>query len=199
MPESNLGSISAGQILYSEMGDGGVGGVSICFHEAAQEAIMEMKGDKSRDTDHRVQQEQNSPRGTLWIGALDKKSGRIPEPPPPPPRLQTSNKLLERGEQPENSISSHTCHLLSPNYSVLLFRTSQRSSSTPPVPDGPPSSPLSPIFDHVSRRAVARQKKKSCGNSFRVRSESQAAGRRAGRRSGRRLRRKTICLRFPVS
>lgn len=75
---------------------------------------MEMKEDKSRDTDHRVQQEQKSRRGTLWLGALAKKSGRILEP-PPPPRLQTSNKLLERGEQPENSISSHTCHLLSPN------------------------------------------------------------------------------------
>lgn len=180
MPESNLGSISAGQILYSEMGDGGVG-VSICFHEAAQEAIMEMKEDKSHDTDHRVQQEQKSRRGTLWIGALDKKMGRILE---PPPCLQTSNKLLERGEQPENSISSHMCHLLSPNYTVLLFRTSQRSSSTPPVPDGPPLSPLSPIFDHVSRRAVARQKIKVVGtHSECAPSHRRQAGRQAGGRA----------------
>lgn len=154
-----------------------MGGVSICFHEAAQEAIMEMKEDKSRDTDHRVQQEQKSRRGTLWIGALDKKSGRILE-------SQTSNKLLERGEQPENSISSHTCHLLSPNYSVLLFRTSQRSSSTPPVPDGPPLSPSSPIFDHVSRRAVARQKIKVVGtHSECAPSHRRQAGRQAGGRA----------------
>lgn len=45
MPESNLSSISAGQILYSEKGS-----PYVSMREL--KAIMEMKGDKSHDTDH---------------------------------------------------------------------------------------------------------------------------------------------------
>lgn len=61
-----------------------------------------------------------SRRSILWIGALNKR-GLNPAPLPPP----TSNKLLQRVEQPENSISSHLCQLVSPNYTVLLFRRSE--------------------------------------------------------------------------
>lgn len=81
---------------------------------------MEMKGDKSHDTDHWVKQEQN--HGAVYFGRarLDKrrlKPARFP--------LQTSNKLSQRGRQSENSISSHLCHLVSTNYAVLLFCRSE--------------------------------------------------------------------------
>lgn len=61
-------------------------GVSICFHEATRETIMEMKEDKSRDTDHQVQQGQKN-RCALRIGALDKK-GSLDPPLPLPQTFQ---------------------------------------------------------------------------------------------------------------
>lgn len=56
----------------------------------------------------------------LWIGRLNKR-GLDPAQLP----LQTSNKHLQRGEQPENSISSHLCHLVSTNFTALLFCRSE--------------------------------------------------------------------------
>lgn len=52
----------------------------------------------------------------LWMGRLNKRRLKPVQFP-----LQTSNKLSQRGGQPENSISSHLCHLVSTNYAVLLF------------------------------------------------------------------------------
>lgn len=71
MPESNLSSISAGQILYSERG------VSIRFHEGAQEVIMEMKGDKSHVTDHWLKQKQNYATVHFGVCCFGQKSVEI--------------------------------------------------------------------------------------------------------------------------
>ncbi len=56
----------------------------------------------------------------LWTGRLNKRRLKPVQFP-----LQTSNKLSQRGGQPENSISSHLCHLVSTNYAVLLFCRSE--------------------------------------------------------------------------
>lgn len=117
-----------------------------------------------------------SRRSILWIGALNKR-GLNPAPLPPP----TSNKLLQRGEQPENSISSHLCHPVSPNYTVLLFCRSEITA--------PSLLFHRPRISHMSRQSVAAARRPvwsrvgalssslhlgKAQNSFRVRSESRA-------------------------
>lgn len=79
---------------------------------------MEMKGDKSHDTDHWVKQEQN--QGAVYLGRVNK--GRLNPAHLPP---QTSNKLLQRGEQRELSITPRLCRRISTNYSALLLWRSE--------------------------------------------------------------------------
>lgn len=74
---------------------------------------MEMKEDKSHDTDRRLKQEHN--HSAAYFGRRDGKKAqtrRVPS--------QTSNKLLQRGGQCENPISPHLCHLLSTNDAVFV-------------------------------------------------------------------------------
>lgn len=59
----------------------------------------------------------------LWTGRLNKRWLN-----PAQLLLQTPNKLLQGGEQPENSIHSYLCHFISTNYSALLFCRSEITS-----------------------------------------------------------------------
>lgn len=61
----------------------------------------------------------------LWTGWLHKRRQKSAQFPP-----QTSNKLAQRGRQPENYISSHLCQLVFTNDAVLLFGRSAITALT---------------------------------------------------------------------
>lgn len=73
---------------------------------------MEMKGDKSHNPDHWVKQEQN--QGAVFFGSRARNLANL---------RNTSNKLLQQRQLPENSITSLLCHLVSENDASSLFGT----------------------------------------------------------------------------
>lgn len=60
----------------------------------------------------------------LWTGRLNKRNPQF--------SLQTSNKLLQRRGQSENSTCSRLCHFVSTNDAIFLFSRSEITS--PPLP-----------------------------------------------------------------
>ncbi len=124
----------------------------------------------------------------LWMGRLNKRGLK-----PAQSSLQTSNELSQQGGQAENFITSHLCHLVSTNYSVLLFCGSEIKALSLLFHMGTRHTEVQQngiLFYHVS----PRYQNLSIVERLRTLSKYPPSHNYC-----RRLWRKTICLCFPVS